>query len=358
MPTGHGAANRVAIVGASSLRGKELKLILEERNFPAGDIVLLDEPVMAGTLTEVGGEPAFIRALDEESFEGARFAFFAGSQQDAEQNWQVAQRSGATVIDLTGALAASGQSTSWIPAFATVLLPRPGAHASKADAPGATPADRQPRSIAYSSPGSGVIVACTIAAALAKLSPLRTVQMLFPPVSERDQAGVDELESQTANLLSFRPIAQSVFDAQVAFNLLAGYGDECKPSLAEVREAIARDTSEYLAGRVAVPALQLVQAPVFYGYAVAAYAEFAAPPPHEQLEAAFASLGVKLAASGEPAPNNVSVAGESEIHIARIEPDPSVASGAWIWGVADNLRLAAVNAVRIAEELVAKPPVQ
>ncbi|MGA7852805.1 MAG: Asd/ArgC dimerization domain-containing protein [Candidatus Acidiferrales bacterium] len=358
MPAGHEAANRVAIVGASSLRGKELKLVLEERNFPTGDIVLLDEPVMAGTLTEVGGEPAFIRALDEESFEGARFAFFAGSQQDAEQNWPVAQRSGATVIDLTGALAASGQSTSWIPALATVLLPRPGAHSGKHDATGATPSVSTARAIAYSSPGSGVIVACTISAALSKLSLLRTVLLLFPPVSERDQAGVDELESQTANLLSFRPIAQSVFDAQVAFNLLAGYGDECKPTLAELRASIARDTAEYLAGRVAVPALQLVQAPVFYGYAVAAYAEFGAAPQREQLESAFASLGVKVATAGEPAPNNVSVAGESEIHIARIESDPSVAAGVWIWGVADNLRLAAVNAVRIAEELVAKPQVQ
>ena len=203
-----------------------------------------------------------------------------------------------------------------------------------------------------------MIVACTISAALSKLSPLRTVQLLFPPVSERDQAGVDELESQTANLLSFRPIAQSVFDAQVAFNLLAGYGEECKPTLGELRASIARDTSEYVAGRVAVPALQLVQAPVFYGYAVAAYAEFASPPLREQLEAAFASLGVRVGAAGDPAPNNVSVAGESEIHIARIEPDPSVAAGVWIWGVADNLRLAAVNAVRIAEELVAKTPVQ
>lgn len=358
MPSGHETANRVAIVGASSLRGKELKLVLEERNFPAPDIVLLDEPVMAGTLTEVGGEPAFIRALDEESFEGARFAFFAGSQQDAEQNWKVARRSGATVIDLTGTLAARGQSTSWIPALSTVLLPRPGAHAGKSEMAGSAPPGAAAESVAYSSPGSGVIVACTIAAALSKLSPLRTVQLLFPPVSERDQAGVDELESQTANLLSFRPIAQSVFDAQVAFNLLAGYGEECTPTLAELLAAIARDTSEYLAGRVAVPALQLVQAPVFYGYAVAAYAEFASAPESEQLEAAFASLGVRGSAPGGPAPNNVSVAGESEIHIARIEPDPSVANGVWIWGVADNLRLAAVNAVRIAEELVAKPPVQ
>jgi aspartate-semialdehyde dehydrogenase len=358
MPSGHEPSNRVAIVGASSLRGKELKLVLEERNFPASEIVLLDEPVMAGTLTEAAGEPTFIRALDEESFEGARFTFFAGSQLDAEQNWKAAQRSGATVIDLTGTLAASGQSTSWIPALSTVLLPRPGSHAAEVVAIDSQTAGRAISTISYSSPGSGVIVACTVAAALSKLSPLRTVLLLFPPVSERDQAGVDELESQTANLLSFRPIAQSVFDAQVAFNLLAGYGAECKPTLAELRSAIAHDTAEYLAGRVAVPALQLVQAPVFYGYAVAAYAEFASPPHREQLEAAFVSLGVKVGVAGDPAPSNVSVAGESEIHIARIEPDPSVAAGVWIWGVADNLRLAAVNAVRIAEELVAKPPVQ
>ena len=91
-----------------------------------------------------------------------------------------------------------------------------------------------------------MIIACTLAAALAKSSPLRTVLLLFPPVSERDQAGVDELESQTTNLLSFRPIVQPVFDAQVAFNLLASYGPECKPTLAEVRGSIAQDVAEYL----------------------------------------------------------------------------------------------------------------
>ncbi len=179
MPSGHELSNRVAIVGASSLRGKELKLVLEERNFPASDIVLLDEPVLAGTLTEAGGEPTFIRALDEESFEGARFAFFAGSQMDAEHNWKAAQRSGATVIDLTGTLAASGQSTSWIPALSTVLLPHPGSHATEGAAPGSHAANR-PTSNCYSSPGSGVIVACTVAAALSKLSPMRTMLGLVP----------------------------------------------------------------------------------------------------------------------------------------------------------------------------------
>jgi aspartate-semialdehyde dehydrogenase len=179
--------------------------------------------------------------------------------------------------------------------------------------------------------------------------------MLFPPVSEREEAGIEELESQTTNLLSFRPIAHPVFDAQVAFNLLSAYGEESKPRLADVRTAIARDVSHYLAGRAPVPAIQLVQAPVFYGYAFAAYAEFASAPPPEQLQAAFANLGVKVAGSAADAPTNISVAGESEIQLARIEPDPSVPAGVWVWGVADNLRLAATNAVRIAEELIAKP---
>jgi aspartate-semialdehyde dehydrogenase len=64
---------------------------------------------------------------------------------------------------------------------------------------------------------------------------------------------------------------------------------------------------------------------------------------------------MKVAAPDEDAPSNVSVAGEGEIQIARIETDPSVANGVWIWGAVDNLRLAAVNAVQIAEELLEQP---
>ncbi len=75
MPSGLPNSNRVAIVGASSLRGKELKLVLEERNFPADEIILLDVSVMAGTLTEAGGEPTFIRELAADSFEKVRLLF-------------------------------------------------------------------------------------------------------------------------------------------------------------------------------------------------------------------------------------------------------------------------------------------
>src|ERR1700735_219501 len=345
MASGSEKSTRVAIVGASSLRGKELKQVLEDRNFPASEIILLDEPVLAGTLTEAGGEPTFIRALDEDSFERARFAFFAGSAPDSERNWQAAKRWGARVIDMTGAIAATGSATAWIPSLDSVL-PRRVAAGNGAR-----------KLMPYSSPAPGVVITCALAAGLAPFLPLRVAVMLFPPVSERDQAGVDELENQTTNLLTFRPIEQSVFDAQVAFNLLAGYGEECKPALKDLRTAIARDAASYLAGRAPVPAIQLVQAPVFYGYAFAAYAEFSSPQTPGQLESAFRNLGMKVAAPDESAPSNVSVAGEGEIHIARIEADPSVANGVWIWGAVDNLRLAATNAVQIAEALLEQPAI-
>jgi len=230
----------------------------------------------------------------------------------------------------------------WIPTLDSVLV-HPWAPESGSSA--------QPA--AYSSPAAPVILACTLAAGMAQFQAQRISVVFFPPVSERELAGVEELENQTTALLSFREIAKPIFDAQVAFNLLPDYGEFSKPSLADTRSAVARDVARYLSGRLPVPAIQLVQAPVFYGYAFSAYAEGVSAAAPEQRNAAFAKLGVKID-DPDARPTNISVVGESEIHIARIEPDPNVASGVWIWGVADDLRLTATNAARIAEELVAK----
>jgi aspartate-semialdehyde dehydrogenase len=343
MPSGPAKSNRVAIVGASTLRGKELAQVLEDRDFPVGDLVLLDASVQPGTLTEAVGEPTFIRSLAEDSFDGVNFAFFAGNPLDASQNWAAAHRAGATVMDMTGAVAVSGEAIAWIPFLDTELPFNPSPGANGLTVPSV-----------YISPQAPVIISCTIAAALARFETKRIVAVLFPPVSERDQAGIEELENQTRNLLAFREVGPSGFDAQVAFNLLPGYGEESRPRLEDIRLEVSRDVARYLAGRAPVPAIQLVQAPVFYGYAFAAFAEFNAPMTRERLEESLASFGVNIASVGDRPPSNVSVAGESEIQLSRIEADPSVEVGVWLWGVADSLRLTATNAVRIAEELVSR----
>ncbi|MGH9780574.1 MAG: Asd/ArgC dimerization domain-containing protein [Candidatus Acidiferrales bacterium] len=333
--------HRIAIVGASSLRGKELKQVIEDRNFPASEIALLDTSVPVGTLAEAAGEPTFIKPMDRESFAGARFAFFAGSAEETRDNWKLAHDSGATIIDLTGTLDETAHAAAWIPELDTLLAP-PEHKIRKHQGSGI-----------FSSPAPAVIVACTLAAVLKNFSPLRLSILFFPPVSERGQLGIEELEKQTADLLLLRPITQAIFDTQVAFNLLAGYGETSRPSLAEMHKEIARGAASYLDGRIPIPAMQLIQAPVFYGYAFAAYAEFADAREPAKLNAALAGAGIHLVGEDDPKPTNISVAGEGKIHLARAERDENVSGGVWLWGVTDNLQLAAANAVRIAEELLA-----
>jgi aspartate-semialdehyde dehydrogenase len=334
-------AVRVAIAGAASLRGKELKLLLEESNFPAAEIRLFDEDIVAGTLTEAGGEPAVIETVDEDSFERVRFAFFTGSPGFSVRHGIEARRVGATVIDLSGGLSAESGARLWIPALDGVLAP---AEAKKVPS--------EPRSL-FLAPSAPADVAISLSAAFALMGLTRLVLTFFQPVSERGREGVEELEDQVVKLLSFEPIPQKVFDAQVGFNLLPTYGEESSEKLSDVRAGIVGEVRNYLAGRLPMPAIALVQAPVFYSHAFTAYAEFKAVPEVKGVEAQLKHAGLKVAAAGDPAPTNVSVAGEARPVIAQPEADPGIETGVWLWGAADNLRVPAATAVAIAEKLLA-----
>ena len=333
---------RIALVGASSLRGKELKSVIEDWKWPSGispEIVLFDTSLPAGTLTEAGGEPTFVKPLEPENFSGVRFTFFAGNTAEVRANSKMARDAGADIIDLTGALDTEAGAAPWIPTLDSLLPP-------------ANPPSRNGRGI-FISPAPAVIIACTLAAALQRFLPRRFAILFFPPVSEREQPGVDELESQTSALLSLKPFSQEVFDSQVAFNLLAGYGESSRPSIAELCSEITARVSAYLNGRLPVPVLQFIQAPVFYGYAFAAFADLASPPDIAAIESGLAAAGVRVSSAGEASPSNVSIAGEEKICLSRVECSANSPQCLWLWGVADNLRLPAVNAVRIAEELLA-----
>jgi aspartate-semialdehyde dehydrogenase len=293
-----------------------------------------DEAV--GTLTEAGGEATFIRPLEEDTFEGVHFAFFAGDPGFTARAWPLAHKAGATVIDLSGVLCEVPTAVPWIPSLDAVLPP--------------------PRPVAgklFWSPSVAAQMACTVAASLAAFEPARLALVFFQPVSERGQAGIDELETQTVNLLSFQPAPQELYDAQVAFNLLSRFGNASRERLGDVRLSISRDVDRYLTGRAPRPAMQMIQAPVFYSSAFAGYAEFPAPRTVEELHQALTRAGVLLSKGDEPPLSNVSVAGESQMRLAPVEPDPLNPNGCWLWGAADNLRVAAVNAVAIAERLLA-----
>src|SRR4051812_34216098 len=99
---------RVAIVGAASLKGKELKEALEERKFPASEIVLLDDDDSLGTLEAVGEEATFIQSVTRTSFDKVDLVFFASDEAFTKKHWRQAQQAGCGIVDLSYALEDEG----------------------------------------------------------------------------------------------------------------------------------------------------------------------------------------------------------------------------------------------------------
>jgi aspartate-semialdehyde dehydrogenase len=101
-----------------------------------------------------------------------------------------------------------------------------------------------------------------------------------------------------------------------------------------------------------MPSLRLIQAPVFHGYSFSAWVEFEENPGVEALENGLAIPAVDVRSREFDPPNNVGQAGQSGISIGAIAPDRNQPEACWFWLAADNLRLAAENAVMVARQLV------
>jgi aspartate-semialdehyde dehydrogenase len=113
------------------------------------------------------------------------------------------------------------------------------------------------------------------------------------------------------------------------------------------------ESRKYLENRAPLPAITLIQAPVFYSHTFAAFAEFKAAPSLDEVAARLRAAGLKVADAKEEPPNNVNVVGEARPVLKQPQRDPSIETGVWLWGAADNLRVPAASAIAIAEKLLA-----
>jgi len=327
-------SQRIVIAGASSLLGAELKSLLEESRFAAWDLSLVDEEIVAGTLTEAVGEPAVILPVEEGSFTRAKFIFFTGSAAFTERNLAPARESVATVIDLSGALAAKSGASPWFPAMDALRT-------------GPLPAN----ATAYSIPSAAATAASALSLGLAPLGLQRLTFVAFQPVSAAGRAGIEELESQTSQLLSLKSVGKAVFDEQIAFAMLDQFGPASSQNLLSARERVRAEIEICLANKVGLPAFQLVHVPVFYGLTFAACAQLAPETNHPRIVKALNDAGFALTANENQGLSNVSVAGENLIHLASPEADPAGVGTWWFWGAADDIRLPAANAVKLADKL-------
>src|ERR1700675_1781926 len=334
MPSLERGSNRIVIAGASSLLGAELRSLLEESRFAGAEFRLVDEEIAAGALTEAGGEPAVIRPVEEGTFDRAGKVFFTGSAEFTRANLAAAQAAKAKVIDLSGATASDDGTVSWFPKLDAM-------HGRKCPNEASV----------YAIPSASGTAAAALALGLFKVGVSRLVVICFQPVSEAGRAGIEELESQTGQLLSFQGMGQPVFDTQVAFNLLDRFGPGSKHQLNAVRERLRAETKACVGKKSVMPAVQLIHAPVFYGTAFSACGDLVPGTKVEQVVAACEEAGFVIPAEGEAGPSNVTVAGEKEAHLAKPEEDPARPGAWWFSGAADNIRMPAANAVKLAEML-------
>jgi len=329
-------SRRIVIAGASSLLGMELKSLLEESRFAASDFRLVDEETVAAILTEAGGEPAVIQPVEEDSFNKAWLVFFAGSPAFSKRNIELAKRSGARIVDLSGEVVGQAEAQIWLPKFDGL----------------ASSAFRLDSNV-FAIPSAPAEIIARLSGALRSLKLSALTAVAFQPVSSSaGRAGIEELEAQTGQLLSFQPLGKQVFDAQVAFTMLDRFGVASNQKLQSSLEILRREVRSCLPNETPFPALQLLHAPVYYGTTVTACAllDRSSADPSE-ITKTCASAGFSITAE-DTAPSNISSAGETSLQLSAPQADPSASGAWWFWSAADNLRLPAANAVKLAEKLL------
>jgi len=359
----------LALVGASTLKGKEVKALLQERGFPVGRLALLDAAEAHGQLTEFDEEPVVIQPVGKDSFRDMSFALFASSASFTDAHWQMAEESGCEVIDLSFSLETHPRAQLRAPLVESLY-----------------DGQRTRRELAGPNSKSLFVSAHPVAMAIAGVlgclardfQVTRCVVTVLESVSEHGKAGIEELSRQTISLLSFQEIPKDIFGAQVAFNLLSNFGGERHADLLESQTRIGRHVrtlldADLLGGRAVQPAVRLLQAPIFYGHAFSCFVELDAAASTTRIEEALHRKPFRVTSEAhhsgqdhldpdqphdrpddqpDDQPDMVNVAGSNEIFLGAVERDPAVPSGYWIWGTLDNVRLAALNAVEIAEEKV------
>jgi aspartate-semialdehyde dehydrogenase len=338
----------VAVVGGDTLLAKEVRDVLASAQ-PAPRMKLISAtaaapalgPVAVPSTGDTEAEESALIPLSLESLEGSSAVFLAGSPASSRRALKLvsaqAAVGGPRLIDLTGAL--EEQPNARLRAPIAEPVPEPSALLQ----PAAIQVIAHPAAIALAK----------FLSTVARCSPVRSsLAHIFEPASERGSRGVDELQKQTVSVLTFQKLKTDVFDAQLAFNLLARYGEEALEPLEGVEQRVERDLASLLVRwpGIPMPSLRLIQVPVFHGHSFSVWVEFDANPGAKDLVQALERAGFDV--RPDDPPSNAGAAGESGISAGAISADRNNSRAFWFWLVADNLRLAAENAVAVAQELL------
>lgn len=328
----------VAIAGASGAVGEALVEILQERNFPVGELALLASPRSEGKRVQFNGKSVQIQRLDTFDFSNTQIGLFSAGGSVSAEFAPKAAAQGCIVVDNTSHF----RNDDDIPLVVSEVNPE-------------CVADYAPRNI-IANPN------CSTIQMMVALKPIhdavgitRINVATYQAVSGAGASGIEELAGQTAKLLNGQPIESGKMPAQIAFNAIPQIDTFQENGYTREEMKMAWETCKILQDDSIAVNATCVRIPVFYGHSEAVHIETRQPLSVDDARALLtAAPGVTLLGDHELATPVEHGAGTDPVFVSRLRKDISHPNGLDLWVVADNVRKgAALNSVQIAELLLA-----
>ena len=323
------AALKVAMVGATSILGRELRRVLWDRRFPLQEITMMGDGEDAGKITEYGGEAHLVGELDPEKLAGTDILFICEQGQAARHAMTAAAAGDAFIIDLADAQAGAGDPVISMDINAHALPAHGAAH--------------------IRAPHQATQILSTVLGALGKGTAILEVRgTAITPVSDGGEPAVEELYRQTAGILSFGEKPERIFSRQVAFNAVPHALMNVQQGWPDLDARLRGELARILDLESGAVSMRALVGSVFHGISLLVSVRFERPPTlavrRKRLSRAPFSFG----------PQTPADLGDSQsIHVSDLGDEGGGRVGLWI--VADNLRGGCVaNGVAIALALAAR----
>ena len=329
---------RVAIVGASGAVGQEFLRVLEERNFPADELLLFGSQRSAGSKYTFRGKELEVKLLEHnDDFKGVDIAFTSAGAGVSREFAETITKYGAVMIDNSSAFRMDEDVPLVVPEC------------------NAEDALNRPRGI-IANPNCTTIMMVVALQCLENLSHIKRIHVAsYQAASGAGAAAMAELEQQYREVLDGKEITVNKFAYQLAYNVIPqidvftdnGYTKEEMKMFNETRKIMHSD---------ALCSAMCVRVPSLRSHSEAIWAETETPVSPEAFAQAIQNgEGVQL--MDDPAnkvyPMPLFLAGKDDVYVGRIRKDLANENGLTFWIVGDQIKKgAALNAVQIAEYLI------
>ncbi|MBD3667303.1 MAG: aspartate-semialdehyde dehydrogenase, partial [Kangiella sp.] len=323
----------VAIVGATGAVGVTIREILEERDFPVENLYLLASERSAGERVMFKGKSIRVENLADFDFSKADIGLFSAGGDISAEYAPKAAEAGCVVVDNTS-------------------------HFRYDDDIPLVVAEVNPERIAdYKNRGIIANPNCSTMQLLVALKPIQDdvgIEHInvctYQAVSGSGHKAVEELASQTAQLLNGREATNKVYDKQIAFNVLPNIDKVQDNGYTKEEMKMVWETHKIFEDPSIGVSPTAVRVPVFYGHSEAVHIKTRVPLDVEQarylLKNAPGVTVVDDMSKLDYATPVTHASGKDDVFVSRIRKDVGMENGLAMWIVSDNVRKgAALNTV-------------